>query len=59
MRMAGHMGGERVTAQSLVVVMVDPERNLLAVKGTVPGAKNGLLLIRQARKTRLLKRARK
>ncbi len=59
MRMAGRMGGERVTAQSLEVVLVDPERNLLAVKGSVPGAKNGLLLIRQARKSRLLKRERK
>jgi len=59
MRMAGHMGSERVTAQSLEVVIVDPERNLLAVRGTVPGAKNGLLLIRQARRTRLLKRVRK
>jgi len=59
MRMAGRMGGERVTAQSLEIVLVDPERNLLAVKGSVPGAKNGLLLIRQARKSRLLKRERK
>jgi large subunit ribosomal protein L3 len=58
-RMPGRMGGERVTAQTLEVVLVDPERNLLAVKGSVPGAKNGLLLIRQARKSRLLKRARK
>jgi large subunit ribosomal protein L3 len=59
MRMAGRMGDERVTAQSLKVVMVDPERNLLAVRGAVPGAKNGLLMIRQARKTQLLKRVRK
>jgi len=58
-RMAGRMGGERVTVQSLSVVMVDPERNLLAVKGAVPGAKNGLLLIRQARKTQLQKKVRK
>ncbi len=58
-RMAGRMGGERVTVQSLEIVMVDPERNLLALKGAVPGAKNGLLEIRQARKTRTLKRARK
>jgi large subunit ribosomal protein L3 len=50
LRMAGHMGDARVTAQSLKVVMVDPERNLLAVRGGVPGAKDGLLLIRQARK---------
>ncbi len=59
MRMAGRMGGERVTAQSLEVVMVDPERNLLAVRGAVPGAKNGLVMVRQARKTRLLKSVRK
>ncbi|MBC7248777.1 MAG: 50S ribosomal protein L3 [Anaerolineae bacterium] len=49
-RMAGHMGNARVTAQNLQVVLVDPERNLLAVKGTVPGARNGLLIIKEARK---------
>jgi large subunit ribosomal protein L3 len=58
-RMPGRMGGKRVTAQGLKVVLVDPERNLLAVRGAVPGAKNGLLIIRQARKTRLLKKVRK
>ncbi len=58
-RMPGRMGGERVTTQSLQVVLVDPERNLLAIKGAVPGGKNGLLLIREARKTRLRKKARK
>jgi len=46
--MAGRMGAQRVTAQNLRVVMVDPERNLLLVRGAVPGAKNGLLLIREA-----------
>ena len=50
MRMAGHMGNAQVTAQGLEVVMVDPERNLLAVRGGVPGSKNGLLVIREARK---------
>ncbi len=59
MRMAGRMGHERVTALGLKVVMVDPERNLLAVRGAVPGAKNGLLMIRQARKTQLMKKVRK
>lgn len=59
MRMAGRMGGERVTTHGLEVVMVDPERNLLAVRGAVPGARNGLLLIRQVRKTRLMKKVRK
>ena len=52
MRMAGHMGDERVTVQNLEVVQVDPERNLLLVKGAVPGAKNGLLLIQQTVKAR-------
>ena len=52
-RMAGRMGNRRVTAQNLEVMLVDPERNLLAVKGTVPGARNGLLVIREARKTRV------
>lgn len=50
LRMAGHMGDVRVTAQNLEVVLVDPERNLLAVRGSVPGARNGLLLIRKAAK---------
>ena len=45
-RMAGRMGGERVTSQNLEVVVVDPENNLLAVKGSVPGAKGGLVTIR-------------
>jgi len=58
-RMPGRMGNERVTVQALQVVLVDPERNLLVVRGAVPGAKNGLLMIRQARKTRLLTRTRK
>ncbi len=58
-RMPGRMGGERVTVQGLKVELVDPERNLLVVRGAVPGAKNGLLLIQQARKTRELKKVRK
>jgi large subunit ribosomal protein L3 len=58
-RMPGRMGGDRVTIQGLKVEMVDPERNLLAVRGAVPGAKNGLVLVQQARKTRLQKRVRK
>lgn len=49
-RMAGRMGNERATAQGLTVALVDVDKNLLAVKGSVPGAKNGLLIIREARK---------
>jgi large subunit ribosomal protein L3 len=48
-RMAGHMGSSRVTARNLEVVQTDPERNLLLVKGAVPGANGGLLLIEKAR----------
>jgi len=49
-RGAGHMGNERVTAQNLRVVLVDPERNLLGVKGPVPGGKRSLVMIKEARK---------
>ncbi len=44
-RMAGHMGNRRVTVQRLEVFEADPDRNLLLVKGAVPGARNGLLII--------------
>jgi large subunit ribosomal protein L3 len=48
LRMAGQMGNRRVTVRNLEVVEVDPGRNLLLVKGAVPGAGNGLLLIRKS-----------
>jgi large subunit ribosomal protein L3 len=48
MRMAGHMGNRRVTVRHLQVYKADPERNLLLIRGAVPGAKNGLLLINKA-----------
>ncbi|MCL1076545.1 50S ribosomal protein L3 [Shewanella dokdonensis] len=47
-KMSGHMGDERVTTQNLDVVRVDAERNLLLVKGAVPGAANGDLIIKPA-----------
>ncbi|MGH3129469.1 MAG: 50S ribosomal protein L3 [Gaiellaceae bacterium] len=50
MRMAGRMGGKRVTQVGLVVHGVDPERNLLLVKGAVPGPKNGLVEVREERR---------
>lgn len=49
-RMAGRMGNERQTAQNLKVVRIDSERNLIAIKGAVPGAKGGLVIIRDAAK---------
>ncbi len=47
-KMSGHMGDERVTTQNLEVVRVDAQRNLLLVKGAVPGATNGDLIIKPA-----------
>jgi len=47
-RMAGHMGSERVTTLNLEVVMADPERELILVKGAVPGPRGGMVLIRDA-----------
>jgi large subunit ribosomal protein L3 len=48
MRMAGHMGDARATVKQLRVVRTDAERNLLLVKGAVPGSPNGLLLVKKA-----------
>jgi len=45
-KMAGHMGDERVTTQNLEVVRVDAERNLLLIKGAVPGAAGGTVMVR-------------
>jgi large subunit ribosomal protein L3 len=49
-RMPGHMGNRRVTSQNLEIVLVDAERNLIGVRGAVPGPKGGLLVIKEARK---------
>ena len=48
MKMAGHYGNERVTILNLRVVGVQPEKNLLLVRGAVPGAKNSLVFVRRA-----------
>ena len=47
LKMSGHMGNERVTVKNLEIVQIDQDRNLLVVKGGVPGAPNGLLVIRR------------
>lgn len=47
-RAPGHMGDERVTVQNLKVALVDAERNLIAVRGAIPGSRNGLVLVRDA-----------
>lgn len=51
-KMAGHMGHERVTVLNLEVVEVDPERNLLLLKGAVPGPIGGLVMIRSGVKAK-------
>jgi len=50
LKMAGHMGNARVTVQNLEVLEVDQDRNLLLLKGAVPGARNSLLIIRLSEK---------
>jgi large subunit ribosomal protein L3 len=47
MRMAGHMGDARVTVKNLRVVIVDAERNIIAIRGAVPGPNGGLVMIRK------------
>ncbi len=59
-RMAGHMGDARITCRNLDVIHIDPEKNLILVKGPVPGPNQGLLFLRDAtrlnrRKARLAK----
>ena len=49
-KMAGHMGTDSVTAQHLDVILVDAERNLIGVRGSVPGANGDLVLVRETRK---------
>jgi len=51
-RRSGRMGNDRVTVQNLEVMVVDAERNLLAVKGAIPGAKGGLVIVKASLKTR-------
>ncbi len=59
--LAGHMGHERVTVRNLDVIFIDTDRNLILVKGPVPGPNQGLLFITESRrlnkrKTRLAKK---
>jgi len=49
---AGQMGAEQVTAQNLGVVKVDPERNLIAVRGAVPGPRGGIVYLKNTVKNR-------
>lgn len=51
-RMGGRMGGQRVTIKNLEVMVIDPEHHMLAIRGSVPGAKGGLLLIKESSRQR-------
>ena len=57
-RMAGHMGNTRVTSLNMEVVLVDADKHVIALKGSVPGAINGLVMLRGSVKTRVSKRQR-
>ena len=48
LKMSGHMGAERVTIKKVRVVRTDPDRNLLLVKGSLPGARGGLITVKKA-----------
>jgi large subunit ribosomal protein L3 len=50
LRMAGHMGSRRSTVSNLTILQTDPARNLLVVKGAVPGTANGMVMIQKSRK---------
>ena len=49
-KLAGHMGFERTTIKNLEVVLVDKDKNLVLVKGSVPGPKKGLVILKEAHK---------
>ena len=59
MRMAGHMGHTRVTTLNLRVIKADPERNLLLIRGAVPGPRGGLVMVRSAVRLRQRSQGRK
>jgi large subunit ribosomal protein L3 len=50
LRGPGHMGDEQVTVQNLKIALVDAERNLIAIRGAVPGPRGGLVLVRASKK---------
>lgn len=58
MRMAGRMGNDRITMQNLEVVVVDAEKNLIAVKGSIPGTRGGIVMLKPARERRRTRRER-
>ena len=59
LKMAGRMGSDRVTTVNMTIAQIDPENNLILVKGAVPGAIGSLVLIRSAAKTQIVKAGKK
>lgn len=59
MKMPGHMGNEQVTTEGLVVVKVDVEKNVILVRGAVPGHRNGLVVVRKSIKRELHNKTKK
>ena len=59
LKMAGRMGSDRVTTVNMTIAQIDPENNLILVKGAVPGAIGSLVLIRSAAKTQIVKSGKK
>ena len=55
-KQAGHMGVDQVTVQNLDVVKVDPELNLIAIRGAIPGPKGGIVYIKSTAKTQIVKK---
>ena len=49
-RMPGHMGNKRITCRSIEIINIDTDRNLLVVKGAIPGANQGMVIIQQAKR---------
>ena len=47
-KLAGHLGVEKVTIQNLEVVLVDAEKNIIAVKGAIPGPKGGMVIVKDS-----------
>ncbi len=58
MRMAGRMGNDRITMQNLEVVVVDADKNLIAVRGSIPGTNGGIVMLKPARERRRTRRER-
>ncbi len=56
LKMAGHLGDERVTAANLSIYSSDSARNLLLIEGSIPGAKNSLVIIKKSRKVNKIKK---